>query len=559
MTPILRCATYARYSSSQQRDSSIVDQQRNMMRYAETKGWRILTDFMFSDEAISGAGLDRPGFQQLLRAAKASPRVIDVILVDDTSRISRSLADTVRLREDLNFTGIRFIAVSQGIDSDDEQADVIMTVHGLVDSLYIKELAKKTHRGLEGLPLKGFHTGGSCYGYRSEKLDGGSKLQIDEEEAIVVRRIFSMSASGLSLKLMAKELNADGIPPPRGTKKKTKPSWVYTAIREMLRRDIYRGRVVWNKRKYKKRPGTNNRISVPRPESQWVVIERPELRIVPPDLWDRVQAKLKATAARFPGMKPGLQNRSTSVPYLFSGILKCGECGANLSILTNRGKNNSGASYGCPHHVNRGVCSNNLYQRRDALEAQLLGGLRDRLLDKAAIEEIVAQVSRSISSTKSNQPEQVRGLEKAQTQVEAEMSNLADAIGKSGGSAFLLKALQAKEADRDSIVASLARYSPHALDSVDPDWIRTRIQAELEDIGGLLNLDAPRAKAELHKHVTEIRMTPSQSEGDRFYVAEGKWDLMGDGSRGPQLLSGKEGQYFQMVAGVGFEPTTFGL
>jgi site-specific DNA recombinase len=196
MTPILRCATYARYSS--------------------------------------GAGLDRPGFQQLLRAAKASPRVIDVILVDDTSRISRSLADTVRLREDLNFTGIRFVAVSQGIGSDDEQADVMMTVHGLVDSLYIKELAKKTHRGLEGLALKGFHTGGSCFGYRSEKLDGGSQLQIDEEEAAVVRRIFQMSASGLSLKVIAKELNADGIPPPRGTKKKIQSSWVYTAIREML-------------------------------------------------------------------------------------------------------------------------------------------------------------------------------------------------------------------------------------------------------------------------------------------------------------------------------------
>ena len=130
---------------------------------------------------------------------------------------SQQVADTVRLREDLNFTGIRFVAVSQGIDSDDEQADVMMTVHGLVDSLYIKELAKKTHRGLEGLALKGFHTGGSCFGYRSEKLAGGSQLQIVEEEAAVVRRIFHMSASGLSLKLIAKELNAGGIPPPRGT------------------------------------------------------------------------------------------------------------------------------------------------------------------------------------------------------------------------------------------------------------------------------------------------------------------------------------------------------
>jgi site-specific DNA recombinase len=559
MTPILRCATYARYSSSQQRDASIVDQQRNMMRYAETKGWRILTDFMFSDEAISGAGLDRPGFQQLLRAAKASPRVVDVILVDDTSRISRSLADTVRLREDLNFTGIRFVAVSQGIDSDDEQADVMMTVHGLVDSLYIKELAKKTHRGLEGLALKGFHTGGSCFGYRSEKLDGGSQLQIDEEEAAVVRRIFQMSASGLSLKVIAKELNADGIPPPRGTKKKIQSSWVYTAIREMLRRDIYRGSVVWNKRKYKKRPGTNKRISVPRPESQWVVIERPELRIVPQELWDRVQANLKVTADRFPGMKPGLQNRSTSVPYLFSGILKCGECGANLSILTSRGKNNSAAAYGCPHHANRGVCSNNLYQRRDALETQLLEGLRDRLLDNSAIEEILSQVSQSINATRLNQPEKVRGLEKAQTEVESEMNNLADAIGKSGGSAFLLKTLQAKEADRDSIVASLARYSTHAPSSVDPDWLRIRIRSELEDLGSLLNMDPPRAKAELRRHVTEIPMTPSQYEGKKFYVAEGKWDLVGNDSTGPQLHSGKDGQYFPMVAGVGFEPTTFGL
>ena len=559
MTPILRCATYARYSSSQQRDASIVDQQRNMMRYAETKGWRILTDFMFSDEAISGAGLDRPGFQQLLRAAKASPRVIDVILVDDTSRISRSLANTVRLREDLNFTGIRFVAVSQGIDSDDEQADVMMTVHGLVDSLYIKELAKKTHRGLEGLALKGFHTGGSCFGYRSEKQDGGSQLQIDEEESEVVRRIFQMSASGLSLKLIAKELNADAIPPPRGTKKKAQSSWVYTAIREMLRRDIYRGKAVWNKRKYKKRPGTNKRISVARPESQWVVIERPELRIVPQELWDRVQKNLKATAARFPGMKPGLQNRSTSVPYLFSGILKCGECGANLSILTSRGKNNKAAAYGCPHHINRGVCSNNLYQRRDALEAQLLKGLQDRLLDNSAIEEILSEVSQSISSNRLNQPEKVRGLEKAQTQIEAEMNNLADAIGKSGGSAFLLKTLQAKEADHVSIMASLAGYSTRAQSSVDPDWLKTRIRSELADLGTLLNMDPPRAKAELRRHVTEIRMTPSQSDGKKFYVAEGKWDLVGDDSNGPQLQNGKEGHYFPMVAGVGFEPTTFGL
>ena len=72
-------------------------------------------------------------------------------------------------------------------------------------------------------------------------------------------------------------------------------------------------------------------------------------------------------------------------------------------------------------------------------------------------------------------------------------------------------------------------------------------------------MDPPRAKAEVRRHVTEIRMTPSRDEGKNFYVAEGKWDLAGDDSTGPQLQKGKESQYFPMVAGVGFEPTTFGL
>lgn len=257
MTTQLRCATYARYSSDRQREASILDQQRNMMRFAEARGWRINPDLMFSDEAISGAGLDRPGYQALLRATKASPRRIDAVLVDDTSRISRSLAESVRLREELNFRGIRFVAVSQGIDSNDDQSDVMMTVHGLVDSLYIKELGKKTHRGLEGLALTGFHTGGSCFGYQSEKVGDKTRLRVDEEEAAIVRRIFEMSASGFSLKKIAKQLNEEGVPPPRGTKKETRPSWVYTAIREMLRRELYCGRIVWNRRKFKKRPGTN--------------------------------------------------------------------------------------------------------------------------------------------------------------------------------------------------------------------------------------------------------------------------------------------------------------
>src|SRR5579863_6018502 len=104
------------------------------------------------------------------------------VLLDDTSRLSRNLGEAVRVFEQLNFAGIRVVAVSQGIDTESEQADVLMTVHGLVDSLFIRELAKKTHRGLEGRALEGLHTGGRCFGYSNTVTPEGVRLQINEAE-----------------------------------------------------------------------------------------------------------------------------------------------------------------------------------------------------------------------------------------------------------------------------------------------------------------------------------------------------------------------------------------
>src|SRR6185312_11608605 len=121
-------------------------------------------------------------------------------LFDDTSRLSRNIGDIARAFETLKFVGIRVIAVSQGIDSENEQADVLMTVHSLVDSLYIKELAKKTHRGLEGLALQGLHTGGKCFGYKIvEAGDNRKQYEVNPEEAPIVQKIFEMAASGVSL------------------------------------------------------------------------------------------------------------------------------------------------------------------------------------------------------------------------------------------------------------------------------------------------------------------------------------------------------------------------
>ena len=276
---ILRCAAYARYSSDLQSPRSIEDQLRICREYAQSHGFMYLEDHVYVDEALSGVGADRPSLVRLLNAALSSARPFDIILLDDSSRLARNTKDALTFFERLNFAGIRLIAVSQGIDSDNEQAHVLVTVHGMVDSLYVKELAKKTHRGLEGLMLRGQHTGGRCFGYDSVPVPGttGKQLIINENEAVVVRRIFEMSADGQSLKTIAKTLNRECVPPPRPRAGKRYATWCTTCIRAMLRRDLYAGKVVWNSSRFIKVPGTNKRVRRARPQSEWRTVPHPEL------------------------------------------------------------------------------------------------------------------------------------------------------------------------------------------------------------------------------------------------------------------------------------------
>src|SRR5215469_729483 len=108
-----------------------------------------------------------------------------------------------------------------------------------------------------------------------------------------------MSAGGLSLKALAKTLNAERITPPRLRHGKRDFGWCHTAIREMLRRELYCGRVIWNRARFVKAPGTNKRVRRERPQTEWRVLERPELRIVSQELWQRVRDRLEWLKAHY--------------------------------------------------------------------------------------------------------------------------------------------------------------------------------------------------------------------------------------------------------------------
>ena len=247
----MRTACYARFSSDLQRETSLEDQIRSCRGSAERQGWTWQGSQVFTDAAISGASLEgRSGLQALLTASAASPRPFDVLLVDDSSRVARDLADALRVLQRLKFVGVRVVYISQNIDSSSEQAETLVAVHGLVDGLYLREMAQKVRRGLAGQLERGFATGSSHFGYLTVPIPDptgkrdnhghpallGKRLEIDDAEADIIRRVFDWYAAGVGVPTIVNRLQEEHVPGPRGQ------SWKVGAVRKLLRNERLTGK-----------------------------------------------------------------------------------------------------------------------------------------------------------------------------------------------------------------------------------------------------------------------------------------------------------------------------
>ena len=486
-----RCAIYARYSTDKQSPMSIEDQVRKCREHAASHGWEVLQNHVYSDGAMSGSSSeDRPGLCALRDAVSSPERPFDVLLVDDTSRLSRHQASAMLLFERFKFLGVRVVAVGQGIDSSSEQAEVLMAVHGLIDSQYVKELAKKTHRGLEGNVLRGFHAGGRCFGYRNVRTADGVRLEVNDGEAATVRRIFEMSANGYSLKAITKVLNAEQLSPPRARAGRLRATWCPTAIREMLRRELYIGRMVWNRSKFVKKPGSRKRIRRERPQSEWSVSERPELRILPDELWRAVQDRLAWTGAAYGRRGKGRNLIGRGVHHLLSGFLKCAECGSNLTIVVGAGKGRQ-ARYGCPHNSIRGACSNNLREREDWIAERLLSDLQSNVLRPEAVDFAVEEFGRQLKTRFSDVSTQLAADRERKALLEVERDRLWDLAA--GGCDFESLRPQIEKRDREirEITDRLLSVGGGSVEA-ELEKIHRFVSKNLCDIRNLLNRDIQR-------------------------------------------------------------------
>jgi hypothetical protein len=458
----------------------------------------------------------------------------EAIFVDDTSRLSRNTEEMLGIFRRLNFARIQLIAVSQGIDSHHDQADLLVTMHGMIDSVYVKELSKKTHRGLEGLVLRGLSAGGRCFGYATEAVGEGSskRLVVNEAEAAIVRRVFEMSAKGISLKKIAWSLNAERIPPPRPRKGRQFPTWCPTAIREMLLRELYVGRAVWNRSRFIKRPGTNHRIRRGRPQSEWKFLDRPELRIVSDELWLAVRQRFEKVKAAYPGHGNGggFLVRSATSSYLFSGLLKCGVCGGNLVIVTgNKGRHRR---YGCSQHYYRGTCANAVTERQEWLEQRLIRELQEQVLQRQVIDFALEEFGSQLRTELGKLSGDLGKMRARKVELETELRRYAEALGVGGNMPAIIGAMKVRQGELDSITERLLSTSPDSIEARLAD-IRRFVTRRILDLRELLSKDVLLARTELLKHVNEIRMVPLMDKGGAHYEATGEWSLLGDAQSGP--------------------------
>ncbi|MBT3787416.1 MAG: recombinase family protein [Alphaproteobacteria bacterium] len=448
----MKAVIYARYSSDNQREASIDDQVEVCRRFIGNQHWD-LTD-TYDDAATSGASKFRPGYQQMLSDAERS--LFDVLVCESLDRLGRKLSDIADLHDRLTFRNIKIHAVNVG-----EITPMHIGLLGTMAQLTLSDLRDKTKRGQLGRVRQGRMAGGKAYGYDvvvGSSDDDRGKRCINTAEAVIVNRIFEDFARGKSPRKIAKVLNEEHVPGPEGR------PWGDTTIRGQFERGTgilnnatYVGRIEWNRCSFVKDPATGKRLARPNPPDKWEVVEVPELRIVDDDLWHRVKERQQEVRIEIGRDQDGnALNRAHRQKYIFSGLLKCGECGGSYTIM---GKDR----YGCATRRSKGTCENRQTITRQAIEQRILSGLAGRLLRPELIDTFVGTYNAEIKVLTSGVENAHKKLKSDLRAVERKITGMMKAIEDGMYSASMKDRMSGLENRKSEIEKELARPTPAPL------------------------------------------------------------------------------------------------
>ena len=350
---------------------SIGNQKKLLTKVAKEKGYTNLVHFM--DDGISGFTMDRPGFVDMIHQLEEGRAA--AVFVKDLSRLGRNYIEVGHLTEEFfPEHDIRLVAVSDNIDTAEGENEMA-PIRNLFNEWYARDISKKRRisnkiKGNAGEPM-----GQPPYGYMKDP-DNPKRWIVDDEAALVVKRIYSMTLDGLGTEQIAAQLERDGILTPRaywlqkgvkrpGKGKQLPPTrWNSSTITKILSLQEYCGDIL-NFKTYSKSYKNKKRIDNDR--ENWVVFKDVHEPIIDRAVWEQVQQKRGTRRRRRTG--DGEKN-------MFSGLLVCADCGNNLHYHFNQG-NPEIKYFNCSNYKgNRGTCTSTHYVRVDFLEQVVLGEIK---------------------------------------------------------------------------------------------------------------------------------------------------------------------------------------
>ena len=326
------------------------------------------------DDGYSGVNFERPAFQQMLEDIKAGK--VNCVVTKDLSRFGRNHIEVGKYIEKIfPYLGVRFIAVNDNYDSltnDTQTNNIIIPFKNLINDAYCRDISMKIRSNLEVKRKRGDFVGPFApYGYRKAKEDK-NKLEIDEEAAEVVRSVFQMYLQGSNSYKIAEKLNKKNILTPMdykkengsafytGFKKKLKSQWTHMHILRILGNPVYTGMLIQGK---ETTPNYKVKKKVKRDQSKWSQVENTHKAIITSVDFQNAQEQLQ--------MDTRTGNAKEKVYYL-SGVVKCGDCGANMVRKTVPSGKRKFIYYVCGSHKgNKDICSSHNINA-EALEESIL-------------------------------------------------------------------------------------------------------------------------------------------------------------------------------------------
>lgn len=499
--PPLPTALYCRLSredGDRMESDSIGNQRKLLESYIENHSELVMAA-CYADDGYTGTNFQRPAFQRMLRDIERGR--IRCVLVKDLSRFGRDYIETGRYLERwLPEHGVRFIAVTDNIDSVRGAYDMMLPLKNLFNTQYARDISQKVKSSLHAKQQRGEFIGAfASYGYCKDPQNH-NRLVIDPPAAEVVRRIFTLFENGMGKIRIAKQLNREGIPCPSEYKRLTGEKyrnnhrlesttyWTYATIHRILQNETYIGNMEQGRDDRLQMHGKAKR----KDRSQWTVVSGTHEPIIEKDQWQRVQALLHANA-RTPDFQ---QNVSP-----FAGFLKCGDCGRAMVKTTRSGK----TFYTCGSYKRYGasVCSKH-YIAHDVVAKVVLDDLNRLLAAVENLRQLAQQGAAQRPSSNGDPPQKLEAaLQRIQRRRQSAYEDYQDAL-------ISKEEFLRYRADYDAQEQALQAQLDKLRGSVQNDPLSLPWVKELLASGQLTELDRPTVAAAIR----EIRVY----EGNRMEI-----------------------------------------